>query len=335
MRFLPLLAASTVALTVVHGAHAAADEVPAPDPNGTFTLQIENDYFAATDRYYTNGAQATWLSPSRPPPELEGLSDLGLFFLRPDAQLRWGLAVGQTIYTPEDTDLVVPDAADRPYAAYLYGTLSFIAYTPSELNSIELQVGMVGPSALGKQVQNGFHDIIRDTHSEGWDYQLKDELGVNLVFDRQWRALTLVGERTDLSLDLSPSVTVSLGNVATYAAGGLMLRLGHNLESDFGAPRIRPALAAANFYDKRSGFGWYLFGGVQGRVVLRDIFLDGNTFRDSPHVDKRTLVGEAQMGASIFLGATRLTYTYVIRSEEFEGQNGLSKFGAASVSWSF
>ncbi|MFA5121580.1 lipid A deacylase LpxR family protein [Zavarzinia sp.] len=336
MTYAPRSRSLILAAALAAGCPAAAlAEGPSPDPNGTFTFQIENDYFAHTDRYYTNGAQLTWLSPSRPPPALEGVSDLGRFFLRPDAQLRWGFSLGQTIYTPEDTETRVPDPTDRPYAAFLYGTLSFVAYTQSELNSIEIQAGVVGPSALGKDIQNGFHDLIRDTHSEGWDHQLKDEPGLNIVFDRQWRAITLVGERTGLSLDLSPNITVSLGNVATYGAAGAMLRFGQNLDSDFGVPRIRPALAAANFYDKRDGLGWYLFAGVQGRVVLRDIFLDGNTFRDSPSVDKKILVGDLQAGASVFLGATRLTYSYVVRTKEFDGQKGHSAFGALSASWSF
>lgn len=316
---------------------ALAQESIAPlqDPNGTLTFQIENDIIAGTDRYYTNGAQISWLSPSSPPSFVTDVGKLGAFLYAPEAQLRWGFGIGQMIFTPEDTTIAVPDPADRPYAGYLYGSLAFLAYTEEVLNTFELQLGVVGPSALGKEIQNTVHDLINDNPAMGWDHQLKDEPAVNLTFDRKWRAISLTGEVTGIGIDVTPNITVAVGNVSTYAAAGLMLRLGQNLRADFGAPRIRPALAGTAFYDKREGFGWYLFGGVSGRVVLRDIFLDGNSFRDGPSVDKRPLVGDLQAGASVFLGATRLTYSYVVRTEEFEGQKSNSAFGALSLSWSF
>lgn len=333
------LIAGGIALAALPGVAPLAQAQPAApptDPNGTFSFLWENDAFAATDRYYTNGVQLSWLSPSSPPPWFDGATDTTRFFLGPQSQVRWGLALGQTLFTPEDTERRVPDPNDRPYAAYLFGAVSLVAYSDETLNTVQLQIGVVGPSALGEEVQNNFHDLIGDGHAEGWDYQLEDEVGVNLIFDRKWRAISLTGPRTGLGIDLTPSATLSLGNVATYAAGGLMFRLGQNLDSDFGAPRIRPALTGSNFYDKRDGFGWYLFAGVEGRAIARDIFLDGNTFYgDSPHVDKRNLVGDAQAGFSLFFGSTRLTYTYVVRSEEFEGQDGLSRFGSASIGWSF
>jgi len=333
------LIAGGIALAALPGVAPLAQAQPAApptDPNGTFSFLWENDAFAATDRYYTNGVQLSWLSPSSPPPWFDGATDTTRFFLGPQSQVRWGLALGQTLFTPEDTERRVPDPNDRPYAAYLFGAVSLVAYSDETLNTVQFQIGVVGPSALGEEVQNNFHDLIGDGHAEGWDYQLEDEVGVNLIFDRKWRAISLTGPRTGLGIDLTPSATLSLGNVATYAAGGLMFRLGQNLDSDFGAPRIRPALTGSNFYDKRDGFGWYLFAGVEGRAIARDIFLDGNTFDgDSPHVDKRNLVGDAQAGFSLFFGSTRLTYTYVVRSEEFEGQDGLSRFGSASIGWSF
>lgn len=336
MRPINILPALTAALLWSAAAQATeAASAPPQDPNGTFTFQWENDAFAATDRYYSNGVQFSWLSPSAPPSAMENAVDLFGFFLGPDSQRRWGLSLGHTIYTPEETSIRTPDPKDRPYAAWLFGAVSLVSYDDEVLNTIELQLGTVGPSALGKEVQNNFHDLIGDNHAEGWSHQIKDEFGANLIFDRKWRAISLTGPRTGFGLDVTPSATLSLGNVATYVAGGLMLRLGQNLDSDFGAPRIRPALAGTAFYDKRDGFGWYVFGGIEGRAVLRDIFLDGNTFKDSPHVDKQTIVGDAQLGASVFFGSTRITYSYVIRSEEFEGQDGLSRFGSASVSWSF
>jgi len=319
---------------------ATAQTVPDPDaaprdPHSVLTLQLENDLFAGTDRYYTNGLRLTWVSPSEPPRVFGPVERFAAPFLGDGAQLRWGLSAGQNIYTPQDTDAQDPDPHDRPYAAWLYGAATLAAYTDTQLNRIELQVGVVGPWAQGEEVQNNVHDLIEDRPARGWDYQLKNEPGVLLLLDRAWRARKVLSVGDDFGVDASPYVTAALGNINTSAAAGLSLRLGQSLDADFGAPRIRPTLGGSAFFDKRDGFGWYLFAGVEGRAVAHDIFLDGNTFRSSRSVDKKYFVGDFQAGASVFWGSTRLTYTFAMRTPEFDGQNGYARFGALSLSFSF
>ncbi len=63
----------------------------------------------------------------------------------------------------------------------------------------------------------------------------------------------------------------------------------------------------------------------------QNIFLDGNTFRDSPSVDKEYFVADASAGAAMTFGPTRISYTLNWRSREFEGQDDPSIFGAVAV----
>jgi hypothetical protein len=140
----------------------------------------------------------------------------------------------------------------------------------------------------------------------------------------------------DLAVGIVPSVTASLGNVQTYASAGLMVRVGNALEVDFGPPRIRPSVAGSAFYrplDRR--WGWYAFAGVEGRVVGRDIFLEGNTWRDSRGVDRETLVGDASLGAVLITPWARLTLTYTARTREFSTQRETAQFGSVSVTFRF
>ena len=85
----------------------------------------------------------------------------------------------------------------------------------------------------------------------------------------------------------------------------------------------------------REDFEWYVFTGLEGRAVGRDIFLDGNTFRDSRSVDKRIFVGDFQAGVAVVYRGIRVALTQVWRSEEFYGQSGRQKFGSLSVSFRF
>ena len=85
----------------------------------------------------------------------------------------------------------------------------------------------------------------------------------------------------------------------------------------------------------RHDFGWYLCAGVDGRGVARNIFLDGNTFRDSRSVDKEPWVGDLQFGFVLAWRQVRLSYTHILRSREFKGGEGRDEFGAVSISIPF
>lgn len=304
---------------------------------GQFAAIFENDKGFGTDRYYTNGFLFAWSSAAfRPPGWLSPLTSPATRLVLPGDDLRWGLFFGQKMFTPEDTDARNPDPRDRPYAGWLYGALRLTSTSATQLSSVELQLGVVGPSALGEQVQSNWHDVIGVPRANGWDRQLKDEPGVNLVLTRQFRAnwdTPIPG----LAIGIVPGGTVSLGNVNTYAGAGAMLRIGNALDADFGPPRLRPAAAGTVFYEapRDGGIGWYAFVGLEGRVVLRDISLDGNTWRESRSVEREWLVADASVGFALMFGPARATVTYTIRSEEFSAQRGSAQFGSVSLAWSF
>jgi hypothetical protein len=253
-------------------------------------------------------------------------------FFSPDSRRRYGLSVGQSIFTPEDRDSRELVRDDRPYAGWLYGGLALVADTGKELDTFELNLGVVGPSAKGEQVQNSIHEWIGSRETRGWDNQLHDEFGAVLFYEHKWRGL-LETNPGGLGIDVTPHVGGAFGNVFTYAAGGATLRFGQDLPADYGPPRVRPALAGSGFFHPSGGFGWYLFAGVEGRAVARDIFLDGNTFKDSHSVDKKPFVADLQVGLAITIQAIRIAFTQVYRTREFDEQGSPNKFGALSVSF--
>ena len=84
-----------------------------------------------------------------------------------------------------------------------------------------------------------------------------------------------------------------------------------------------------------TGFAWYVFASAEGRAIARNIFLDGNTFRDSLSVDKRPFVADFQLGAVLHFDNLELTYTYVARTEEFETQGSAQQFGSVGITYRF
>lgn len=318
-------------------APAPAASAPAENRIGTFSFKLDNDLFGGSDQYYTAGWQLSWRAPDyAPPPYARWLTDSTLPLL-PNGTQRWGLALGQQIFTPANTQLLVPDPKDRPYAGWLYGAITVSSYNDRSYGAMELQLGVVGPSALGEQVQNNLHDMLNIDRALGWNYQLKDEPGVNLIWTRLWRFnMPIDAAKPDgWQYGFVPGVTASLGNVETYASAGVMARVGRNLNADFGPPRIRPALAGSGYFYPDDQWGYYAFAGIEGRAVLHDIFLDGNTWRDGPSVDKEAFVADFTLGAALIWPWGRLTYTHVFRTTEFQGQGESFQFGSLSLSMRF
>jgi hypothetical protein len=184
-------------------------------------------------------------------------------------------------------------------------------------------------------VQNDWHDLRDLSEAQGWESQLHDEPGVVLSYERKWR-VPVIGDGS-AGVDVIPELGGSLGNIFTYGEAGALLRFGKNLQADYGPARIRPALSGTDYFnaDYLDGdFGIYGFIGVQGRAVGRNVFLDGNTFEDSPSVDKNIFVGDVQAGVSMFWSsAVRLDFSVVGRSKEFEGQETPDVIGTAQVSF--
>jgi hypothetical protein len=83
-------------------------------------------------------------------------------------------------------------------------------------------------------------------------------------------------------------------------------------------------LSGTDYFDAEDldeGRGYYFFAGTQGRVVGRNIFLGGNSFRTSPRVSKKNLVGDAQAGFSVLWSKSlRLDISVALCTEEFHGQ---------------
>ncbi|MEO1642260.1 MAG: lipid A deacylase LpxR family protein [Pseudomonadota bacterium] len=309
------------------------------DTEGVWSLTSENDLFGGTDRNYSNGLRIERVRPENCiTPGLAWVARRLPLLDLDRTDLRQGFALSHAIFTPEDISRVEPDPDDRPYAGWLYVSATAVATTPLDNDGavqdvLQVNLGVVGPSAGGEFVQREWHALIDEVDPKGWDSQLRDEPGLEIIAQRMRKFKGSDGLLLGLKTDYALHGGAALGNVRTYAALGGTARLGWDLDADFGPPRIRPALAGAGVFDPERPFGGYIFAGIEGRAVARDIFLDGNSFRDSPSVNqRRPFVADAQMGFAIHNGTVQVAFTYVHRTEEFVEQAGPQRFGAVSIS---
>ena len=319
-------------LLLVEGVGAQTAWAAQPEKTGTLSYVLENYMFYEVDRHYTNGLRFIWV----PGPEVAApdwavrLARLAPWFPEQGA-VRHGYSFGHSIFVPSDIKVADPPPGMRPYAGWLYGSIGLGVDSGNQLDQFELTIGMVGPASLAEEGHKFIHKVFDANKPQGWDTQIENEPGIVVTSQRSWRGhATTTASGTQL--DFTPHLGAALGNVFTYGNAGVTLRYGKRLPRDFGPPRIQPALPSSGYFSPLSDFDWYLFAGVEGRLVARNIFLDGNSFRDSRSVDTIPLVGDLQFGFAMDWHDMRLSYTHVIRSREFRTQDNADHFGAFVVS---
>ena len=188
----------------------------------------------------------------------------------------------QQIYTPADTAAVVPSPYDRPYAGVLLGNFSLMSDARRHQKRPDAQPGLVGPASGAEQLQNGFHDLIGQNHTNGWGSQIQNAPAVEVLHERTWRLP--MGTVAGLETDALPSLTIGLGDLRDYLQTGVTFRLGQGLDSDFGVPRFRPGLSGGDAFTQTRPFAWYVFAGADGQAVGYDMLLQTSPFRGGPHV---------------------------------------------------
>ncbi|MFT7432632.1 MAG: lipid A 3-O-deacylase [Alphaproteobacteria bacterium] len=298
------------------------------------SLTYENDVFANNDANYTNGIRFTYFDTNAEVPQL--VKDF--FNMAPIIEIDNFTSVyysfGQNLYTPKVITARTPDPSDRPYAGYLYGSVGLRAISGDHINDLELSLGVVGPSSLGEQTQEFVHDMIDATDPSGWENnQLKDEPAIIIAYNRQWPEMFA----TDIGpfhFRVSPNLGAAIGNVYTYASTGMTFQLTPKAYKWQTTPlRVRPSMPGSGYFivpDNK--FAWSTFAGFEQRAIARNIFLDGNSYKDSTSVDKKTFVGDANVGLSLTYGRVQTSFTINWRGREF--QNGRSTtFGALSVGY--
>ncbi len=308
----------------------------------TWSINWENDAVVGTDKDYTNGFKLTASTPygdleesSLPPWSFPVFANLPLLKTT-GGQRAVSLAIGQDIYTPDDTKRTELSKADRPYAGFSYLSAAFHTRRTERKDSWQFILGVVGSASKAEKVQNLTHKLLGVNRPRGWDHQLHNEVTMDVAFESQWRLWSFAPAHA-LGAALVPHAGARLGTARTYVNAGTELQLGWNLANDFAScpsgQGCEIDIAAARFAPGQNRFHFFI--AVDGKAVARDIFLDGNSFQDSHNVDKKNLVAEFMGGFSWQFDRARVTYAYVYRSKEFTTQKDNPIYGSLTVSWVF
>ena len=326
-------------------------------------FEYENDVFFKTDRNYTDGVRYSvkyvGLREYRKPPDAdEGFLpgfNLDAVKSRPctDRELcyrkSYTFYLGHSMYTPSDIRLT-PDQipqGDRPYAAWLYaGFYRELFASDGRYWRYGLDVGCIGPCALGERLQTFIHrNITNSPIPQGWSSQVHNEPGVVFRYEYvpgAWQPVRY--------LDLTPHFQFGVGNIQIYAGAGVTLRAGwfrssyyaqwhsnHPLEALVAADGT-PSDAGWQLWKRKDDFDLYWFARLHGDAVGYNALQQGGMFnRTSPHVGKaRPLIVEGESGVALHHGDFSVSFSLVRRnsSDVLRLWNPKSdKFGRLVLEW--
>ena len=261
-----------------------------------------NDFVYETDYYYTNGFAFEVLGPWAKPNPINAI-------LIPSSKhsfTQFGITLIQDIYTPQEGfDVEKQLDGDRPFAAYIL--IGFIKKThdPPKANKVvsELQIGVLGPAALGKETQDAIHDMLPTSERlNGWENQISNSLAINYTCEL-YKPFFEIGW-----FELSGAAKGKLGIPFTQVELGGTLRLGcfDSYPNGF------------EMFSKRK-WNAYLFAEVFGKAVGYNATLQGGLFSSSIYTldSINHFVGSYRLGISITYNLFKLEIATTFNAPEF------------------
>ena len=329
--------------------------VHAQEPDGvegaTWRFEFNNDVFFGKDNKISSGwslqkhsgVAESWETLEGVPrfvrrwgKAVPTLTEEGLLY-------RAGIALGQVIQTPDDlsrSDLIEDDV---PYAGALTLQATWYAFNDEEFRGFEITVGVVGPPSLAEQTQKTVHKLIGSLDPRGWNHQLHTEPVINFNYMRKqkiWRW----GKPAGLSFDTAINGNVGLGNLFTQASTALEMRFGHNMPRGFVyvpdpiglSMHYKASLNPAN--PRAASF--YATLVLRGSAFAHNIFLDGNTFKNSHSVDKKPLVGQVLAGLSYERRHWAIHFNAMVSTDNVDtskapSAEGRECLGTIDIEWRF
>lgn len=262
-------------------------------------IHYDNDFFTNTDHYYTQGITIEYVNPSF------RHSPLTRLLVRAnDSSYQPGLRFDLLGYTPTRINSDEILFGDRPFAGLMQLEQFALSRNPEKKLWIasSISAGIIGPAALGEEIQTNIHRWTGNKIPKGWQHQVRNDV--------------ILQYKLSVSKKLVSAKPFLLAGVATARLGTLENRIGTGVNFMAGL-FDDPFLQTRK---KRTTI--YLFGQAQGSLVGYDATMQGGVFnRRSPYTikagDITRLTFQGETGMVLQLKKIWLRYSQAFRTKEF------------------
>lgn len=181
-------------------------------------LQYDNDFFSATDRYYTQGIQLFIIHPII---KFSPIS-YALIPLNKKALNYYNLHFEQDCFTPKSIRYDTLNYLERPYSAVFFISHTLNSLKPKKKMALktQLDLGVIGPCARCEDEQKAIHRSLVNIQPLGWENQIKTDyiINYNVKFEK--------GLRMKKNREIIGNTEVRVGTLYTDVSVGLTGRMG-------------------------------------------------------------------------------------------------------------
>ncbi len=285
------------------------------DQKKYFRFHYDNDYFTKTDEYYTQGITLEYVHPS-----IKKIPATRLLWKPFNTQPQYGISLNLFGYTPTTITSDSILYGDRPFNANI--SLKIFSIQADEINrqkiSTAFSIGVMGPAALGYEIQYNIHRWLKNPLPHGWQHQTKNDIIINYQLNYEKQLLSAGN-----NFLLNTTTEVRLGTLNDKLSGGLNFMAGH-FNKRFLPPGTEKRKAEYYFYS-------------QGRVsfIGYDASMQGGLFtRKKPYTisggDISRVTFQADAGIIVNFKKFYLSYTQSILTKEFR-TGKYHRWGGVSV----
>jgi lipid A 3-O-deacylase len=251
-----------------------------------------------------------------------------------------GFEFGQKLYNPQSgsinfTGVDDPRYIDRPFAAYLFvGSNLNLLYKDESNLKLGAQIGMVGPAALGRPIQEFVHRAFGLYKPTGWEYQIDNDFELNL--SAEYNRLLARADWADVSL----TSYANLGNGFTGAGIGPMFRLGDFNQLFNSLSTQSTAIKSQSFkpLNQRELFFYYK---PQLNVVAYDATIQGSLFNSRKAgsmevtLDPERLIFSNQFGVGYSGKRFVIDAAVLLRTKDVKEMRESDQWGSVTILYRF
>lgn len=245
------------------------------------SITLDNDLFIGDDSGYSNGLRYSYYKSND-----AGLVEPGLL----NYSMLWSLDLthvkasykastfGQSIVTPRDIRVSEEQPNDVPYSGLMSFTQILVIDHGNYADRVSSTLGIIGPNSGAENTQKVIHKLTGSDIPKGWKYQLGNEFVFQFSRGRAWRTWASQSD----NFDLVTGYDLKIGTIESSVSWGGMMRYGRDMAMTYSSALLNDDRASNPV---NINGGWFFYAGIEGRYMHNIIFLDGNTFKDSPSID--------------------------------------------------
>lgn len=291
-------------------------------------LSYENDFFTATDQYYTQGISLELVNP-----KLVNWLPMRTMYIYNERTALYGIALEHDGFTPSSIRHNEILFNDRPFAAAFMLKNFAWSFRQEKRMSIatQLSIGILGPYAGGEWMQKSIHRWLKNIEPLGWQNQIDNDAIINYMFSVE---KNFFGYRNYFLLN--GKGTAHVGTYKDELQVGFVLmggKLNAKIETAYLITPNNPVAA-----EKEKLYAHlYIYPAVH--VVGYDATLQGGLInRNSPYtvtsneISRIYFSGDA--GIELHYGRFSASYSQSIATKQFKSGN-THRWGGVSIAYSF